>query len=100
MPLYVFECPEHGRDERLVKAGTARASCPACTRLMPRVYGYALAITHPEVDTRGMFRRYQEASADLAAKGAEPAARWPEVRRRAQAMTAAGENPYLARRWS
>lgn len=94
MPLYIFECPEHGRDERLCKVGTIKSSCKHCTYLMPRVYQYAVALGHAEPDTRGMFRRFQEASADLDAKGVNTPGLWDATKRRAQAMAAAGESPY------
>ncbi len=94
MPLYVFECSEHGRVERLCPAGQAKAVCAHCALLMPRVYGYSVAITQPEPDTRGMFRRFTEASAELDHKGVDGSSLWKQAQRTAGAMIAAGENPH------
>ena len=93
MPLYIFECPEHGRVERLRPAGTALSGCDHCSYLMRRVYGYSMAITQPESDRRGMFRRFSEASADLAERGIDTSGAWEQSKRRANAMIAAGESP-------
>ena len=30
MPLYEFQCPEHGRVERMAEVGARVAPCPAC----------------------------------------------------------------------
>ncbi len=93
MPLYVFECPEHGRFERLVPMGTTQANCCVQHGARPRAYGYSVALGSPAVDTRGMFRRFREASAELADKGVSTAGLFQEARSTANAMIRAGENP-------
>lgn len=93
MPLYVFECHEHGRVERLCPVGQAESVCAHCALLMPKVYGYSVAITQPEPDTRGIFRRYQEASAELDHRGVDTSGAWKQAKRTAGAMIAAGESP-------
>lgn len=96
MPLYVFECPHcKRRHERLRRLGDTEPSyCVEDQAEMPRVYGYSVAIGQPEPDRRGMFRRFQEASVDLEAQGVSTAGLWDSARRKAQAIVAAGENPY------
>lgn len=98
MPLYVFECPEHGRVERLRPVGTQLSGCDQCTILMPRVYGYSVAITQAEPDTRGMFRRFSEASAERDHQGVGGPSLWQAAKHRAEAISRAGEIPAATRR--
>lgn len=103
MPIYIYGCSQGHRSERIVPVGTATMACTTCDEQdCGRVYSYTVAITRPEADTRGMFRRYQEASAEMnhtaerieanTGSPVSPPNVWKTARARAQAMTAAGEN--------
>lgn len=104
MPLYVYECPNHGRFEDLSPVALDALVCGDCDERMPRVYGYSMAITQPEVDVRGMFRRFTEATAETdhaatriersTGQPVESPRLWQAAKARAQAIMAAGENPY------
>lgn len=94
MPLYIFGCSQGHRSERLVPAGTERSACVECGEDSPRVYGYSMGITQPEVDTRGMFRRFQEASQEMEHRGHQGPSLWHVAKQRAKAIERANENPY------
>lgn len=93
MPLYVFECPEHGRFEELVRRGEDEWACPRCLAGCRRAYQYSVALGKPSVDLRGMYRRFSEASAEHADKGVDMSGAWPAMKARGRAMDRAGENP-------
>lgn len=110
MPLYVYGCSQGHRTEWIRPVGTSDADCGTCEeRHCPRVYQYSVAITQPEVDTRGLFRRFQEASSEMdyaagrveAATGqqVESPRLWQHAKARAAAMSRAGENPVARRQW-
>lgn len=92
MPIYRYECPAEHRSEELVPVDTASIACPECGLATHRIYGYSMAITQPEPDTRGMFRRYQEASSELERRSPELPSLWQPSKARAQAIQAAGES--------
>jgi len=37
MPIFEYECPKHGRFEKLQKEFTEGSICPECGRLSPKV---------------------------------------------------------------
>ena len=108
MPLYVFGCAKVHRTEHLRPVGTTHAECDICGEQAPRVYGYAMALTQPELDTRGMFRRFTEASAEYDDRAGRIEAStgrtvqtpnlWQYAKARAAAEVRAGENP-VRRPW-
>ena len=98
MAIYVFGCQQGHRTERLVPLGTERAACETCGESCGRVYQYSMAITQPEVDTRGMFRRFDEASQELAHKGIDTSGAWHASKALAAAHLKAGEHP-ARRQW-
>lgn len=93
MPLYLYGCGDGHRSEALRPVGTESIPCPECGAPTRRVYGYSLALTQPEPDTRGMFRRFSEASQELEHRGYRGPNLWQRAKRRAEAMVEAGEHP-------
>ena len=79
-------------------------TCAVCDNPAPRRPAHRIAITAPEVDTRGMFRRFQEAGSEFdhaatqnEANTGQPVEKpsiWQAAKATAQAMNAAGENPF------
>lgn len=106
MPLYDWKCPEGHTTEAIRRSDCVGIACPRCDLTASRQFASRVAIVGPTTDTRNMFRRYQEASAEIghtadtlaAATGrdVEMPNLWQEAKQRAAAMTAAGENPYTA----
>lgn len=100
MPLYDVECPAGHRREVLWPAGTESDACPEDGQATRRVYGYRAAIAvGPDPDTRGMFRRFMEASQELDHGGYDGPSLWRAGKQRAAAMIEAGENPVRERGW-
>ena len=98
MPLYVFACSQGHRTEELVRGSVPDVKCWVCGEAMARVYGYSMALTQPEPDTRGIFRRFLEASEERAESGVAGPNLWQAAKGRAGAMIEAGEVPASARR--
>ncbi len=64
----------------------------SCGLVAIREAANRVAITEPSADTRGMFRRFTEASHELAhTTGSESSNDWQRAKQRAQAITSAGE---------
>lgn len=104
MPLYDYRC-EHGHTtEALRPVGVALVECRVCGAAAHRAPAHRIAITRPEVDTRGMFRRFVEAGSELehaagrvegqTGQPVETPGLWRQAKARADAIIAAGENPY------
>jgi len=98
MPIYIYGCTQGHRTERLVPVGTERSACEVCGESGGRVYQYSMAITQPEVDTRGMFRRFNEAGQEFAHRGVDTSGVWQAAKRLADAHMKAGELP-ARRQW-
>jgi hypothetical protein len=99
VPLYVFGCSQGHRTEQIVPLGTETSACALCDEQgCGRVYQYSMAITQPEADVRGMFRRFQEASSEMEHRGETSPHLWQAAKQRAQAEARAGENP-IRRPW-
>lgn len=102
MPIYVFGCSQGHRSEVIRPVGTTENACPHCGEVCGRVYGYSMALTQPETDTRNLFRRFQEASSEIDYRAGQVESRtgqdvqnpnlWRAAKARAAAMTRAGEN--------
>jgi hypothetical protein len=105
MPLYEYKCPKHGIIEAIRRMDCAAIPCWVCLAPAERVAANRVAITAPEADTRGMFRRYREASAEIdhAATRIEQSTGqpvqtpnyWLAAKQRVQGMKAAGEAPVV-----
>lgn len=81
----------------------ARFFCVECLEDTERQAAYRVAVTAPEADTRGMFRRYREATAEIdhavtkveqsTGQAVQTPNYWRAAKQRAQSMIAAGEAP-------
>lgn len=38
MPIYLFDCPDCGEIEMIVKPGENEANCPTCNKLIKKVF--------------------------------------------------------------
>jgi putative FmdB family regulatory protein len=104
MPLYDVRC-EQGHQHEVLRHWTEAdaVACPDCGGPAQRTYNYRVAIGQPATDTRGLFRRFTEASSeiDYAATTAEQNTGqalqtpniWRHAKAKAAAMVAAGEAP-------
>lgn len=101
MPLYEFACGQH-MTEVVRPVGTEFIVCPRCQHNAWRTHRPThFQVVGPTVDTRGMFRRYTEATQewDHAVSKVEQSVGheintgnlWAEGKARAQAMHQAGE---------
>jgi putative FmdB family regulatory protein len=102
MPLYDFRCPIGHWSELVRTIDTESVCCPECGEPAIRQHG-AHRVSHqePEADTRGMFRRYREATQEMdhayskvEASTGQPVQApdlWGIAKQRAKAMIAAGE---------
>lgn len=103
MPLYDFRCPGGHTTEALRPLGTATTAC-ACGAVAERTgVNPGIGIVGPTTDTRGMYRRFREASAEIdyaAARHTQQTGRpatvpnlWQAAKHEARARVAAGEAP-------
>ena len=96
MPLYQFTCSHGHVNEALRPMSVTMIPC-TCGVPALRVAAYRVAITGPQVDSRNMYRRYDEASQEMAhvaeRTGTESphGGLWQAAKQRARAMVAAGE---------
>jgi hypothetical protein len=96
VPLYVFGCSQGHRTEQIVPLGTETSACALCDEQgCGRVYQYSMAITQPEVDLRGMTRRFIEAQGEIATAYERHGLEMPNLagagRQRADALRRSGE---------
>lgn len=105
MPLFDYTCPRGHVHELVRPLGTEGVPCPTCGQAATRSHVHRFDVRGPTVDTRGMFRRFNEATHELdhaatrieANTGAPVAtpSYYRMARARANAMIAAGEAPVL-----
>ena len=95
MPLYDFRCEQGHVTEAIRPVLTTYNQCPECGMCAERIYSNPATFTYPEADTRGMFRRFQEASAERPEGGPNL---WGAAKQRAAAIERAGETPTATRR--
>ena len=106
MPLYDYACGNCGNITEMIQPmDRDLIVCPVCVSPARRIAANRVAITAPETDTRGMFRRYREASAEIdhAATRIEQSTGqpvqtpnyWLAAKQRVQGMKAAGEAPVV-----
>jgi isopenicillin N synthase-like dioxygenase len=103
MPLYDFSCSGGHVEEHIVPTTVRRRDCGSCDRPSLRQFSSQIAVVGPTTDTRGMYRRYVEASAEIdhaatkyehdSGKAATLPNLWTQSKALAGAMTVAGENP-------
>jgi hypothetical protein len=103
MPIYHFRDHEGHTTEAIRPMDCTSIECPHCGAEAVRLGAYRVAVTLPEVDMRGKFRRYQEATAemDYAATKVEQSTGqavqappyWRMAKAQAKAMSARGEAP-------
>ena len=103
MPIYDYRCSRKHVTEAFRAMSETWIVCPVCSGVADRVAANRVAITLPEVDTRGLYRRFAEASAEIdhattqveqsTGQAVKTPNLWKHAQRRAQAMTAAGESP-------
>ncbi len=104
MALYTFVCKLGHTAELLRPMATSVVACSVCGNPAPRRSANRVAVVAPSVDTRGMFSRFVEASAEYdhaaarieqqTGESLETPNLWKAAKQQAAAMSAAGENPY------
>lgn len=96
MPLYEYRCSDGHIHEALRSMDVSETPC-ACGRVALRVGANRVAITGPAEDSRGMYRRFSEASQELAYAAEKQGLpnvtthAWDAAKQRSRAMIAAGE---------
>ena len=89
MPNYTYRCNAGNETDRVRPLSAVTLECPVCAAPATRSAVNRIEVVGPTVDTRGMFRRYQEAAAELPA--AQTAGLYQAAKAKAAALTAAGE---------
>ncbi len=106
MPNYEFRCVRGCVSDLVRPLGTEQAACPFCGEPAARTHAPSrFDVIGPTVDTRGMFRRWQEATSEIdhgaskiEANTGEPVQTpnfWKQAKQKAAAMVAAGEAPVI-----
>jgi hypothetical protein len=104
MPIYTYLCHRgHALVDAIRPMECAEVPCPRCGGPMERSAANRVAVTIPEIDMRGKFRRYEEATQEqehLATKVEQSTGQavqapplWRMAKQKAQAMLARGEAP-------
>jgi hypothetical protein len=93
MAMHDYRCRNGHVDERLLIPAPAFMDCRFCGETAERIAANRVAVTQPEADLRGMYRRFTEASAEMEHRGESSSGLWQSAKRRAQAQIRAGENP-------
>ena len=95
MPLFDYRCENNHRQERLVPAGLETTACVECGAPAVKVYGYKIVQISPDVDTRGMFRRYVEASEEMEYRDYNGPSLWKASKNLVRESNRVGENPMV-----
>lgn len=107
MPLYDYRCVRGHVTESIQSVTCSVLACAVCQSPANRQAANRVAITAPEVDTRGMFRRFQDATHDLDHRASQREAQgetvttpnfWKLAKQRAQAIESAGETADMTRK--
>lgn len=108
MPIYDYRCARRHITESIQPMDRSVIACSVCDSPANRLGAYRVAVTLPEIDMRGKFRRYNEATAemDYAAQKVEAStgqavqapSYWAMAKQRANALLARGEQPANARK--
>ena len=105
MPLYDYRCPRGHVTEAIQKMDRFLIACSVCSSPAHRVAANRVAVTLPEIDMRGKFRRYEEAvhEADHSAQKVAastgqaplPPPYWRMAKEISDTMIARGESPAM-----
>lgn len=110
MPIYEYRCRDCGSTAEEVRpVGTDLSSCPECGATSERRFASTgVGIVGPTTDTRGMYRRFTEAGAEMEHRSeryerdhgtpAPAPSYWQAAKHKAAAMVAAGEVPDAIRK--
>lgn len=93
MPLYEYTCPTGHKLELVRPMGVETEQCP-CGQISVRGHVHRIVAHSPEVDLRGMYRRFNEASSELAHGGIDLPL-YQMAKAKAGAMAARGESPQI-----
>ena len=93
MPLIDYRCDEGHVTERVIFGPRPGSIACPCGALAWRQWSM-VNIVPPEVDSRNMFRRFSEASAEMEHRGEAGPNLWTASKRLAQAAHRAGEIPW------
>lgn len=103
MPIYDYRCSTGHTFESIQPMSCDRLFCVPCAETAVRVAANRVAVTQPEVDMRGKYRRYTEATAEMdhaatkveasTGQAVQAPPLWRVAKQRAAAMTARGEAP-------
>lgn len=103
MALYDYTCSRGHVTESIQAMDCSVIPCAVCTSPANRVAANRVAVTLPEIDMRGKFRRYEEATAEMeytsqkveasTGQSVQGPPLWRMAKSRAQAMSARGEAP-------
>lgn len=105
MPLYTYRCARGHVTESIQPMDRSVLACAVCASPANRDAAYRVAVTSPEIDMRGKFRRYEEAvhEADHSAQkvaastGQAPPTPpyWRMAKEISDTMIARGESPAM-----
>lgn len=103
MPLYDYRDGLGHVTEAIRPSDVHEIPCPRCGEPAERIAANRVAMGFPTVDSRGMFRRFTEASAEMehaassyeqrTGQAAPDDGLWQAAKQRAAAIERAGENP-------
>ena len=106
MALYDYRCPTGHVVERRLDHDPGCLTCP-CGMMAERIWTSPPSIVGPTTDTRGMFRRFTEATAEIdhaatrieqqTGQTVQTPNLWQAAKQRAAAMDAAGESPFTSK---
>jgi hypothetical protein len=65
LPLYDFTCVRSHRTELVRPIGTEWIDCPVCGLTASRSHVHRFDVVGPTVDSRGLYRRFSEASDEI-----------------------------------
>lgn len=65
MPLYDYTCPDGHTHEFVRPLGTEAVACATCRQEATRSRVHRIDVVGPTVDTRGMYRRFTEATSEM-----------------------------------
>lgn len=94
MPLYEYRCEDGHRTELVRPIGFDDESC-WCGKPSKRGHVHRVISREPEVDLRGMYRRFNEASQEISAAGGDIGAVYRESKATAGEMVTRGETPTI-----
>lgn len=105
MAMHDYRCGNGHTDERLMAPAPAFVDCRFCGDKAERIAANRVAIGSPYVDTRGLYRRYVEASSEMdfaatrieqnTGQRVETPNFWKSSSERAKQVIASGEAPPL-----